>query len=43
MPDFDLGVESHTIDKGRLGLSPFEFLPDDGFDVRYANGKVFRL
>ena len=43
LPDFDLSVQSRTIDKDRLRLSPFEFLPDDRFNVRNANGEVFRL
>jgi len=43
LPNFDLGVEDRTIDEGRLWLSPCELLPDDGFDVRNANGEVFRL
>ena len=43
LPDFDLGVQGRTIDKDRLRLSPFEFLPDDGFNVRNANSEVFRL
>lgn len=43
LPDFDLGIEGRTIDKDRLRLSPCELLPDNGFDVRNANGEVFRL
>ena len=43
LPDFDLGVQGRTIDKDGLRLGPFELLSDDGFNVRNANGEVFRL